>query len=62
MEAVVPFDILIDRRKRTKFLNNLGSSLETPTKPKVLRDARIALASMVFCEEALEKELIISTS
>ncbi|KAB1205525.1 Guanosine-3',5'-bis(diphosphate) 3'-pyrophosphohydrolase [Morella rubra] len=62
LEAVVPFDILIDRRKRTKFLNNLGSSLETPTKPKVLRDAGIALASMVFCEEALEKELIISTS
>ena len=62
MEAVVPFDILLDRRKRTKFLNSLRSTLETHSKPKVLRDAGIALASLVVCEEALERELIISTS
>lgn len=62
MEAVAPFDIWLDRRKRTKFLNSLGSTLETHTKPKVLRDAGIALASLVICEEALERELIISTS
>lgn len=62
MEAVVPFDILLDRRKRTKFLNSLRSTLETHTKPKVLRDAGIALASLVVCEEALERELIISSS
>ncbi|XP_023872551.1 uncharacterized protein LOC111985125 isoform X2 [Quercus suber] len=62
LEAVVPFDILLDRRKRTKFLNSLRSTLETHSKPKVLRDAGIALASLVVCEEALERELIISTS
>uniref|UniRef100_A0A2N9H7I3 GTP diphosphokinase n=1 Tax=Fagus sylvatica TaxID=28930 RepID=A0A2N9H7I3_FAGSY len=62
LEAVVPFDILLDRRKRTKFLNSLRSTLETHTKPKVLRDAGIALASLVVCEEALERELIISSS
>ncbi|KAG7981068.1 hypothetical protein I3843_05G213400 [Carya illinoinensis] len=62
LEAVAPFDIWLDRRKRTKFLNSLGSTLETHTKPKVLRDAGIALASLVICEEALERELIISTS
>ncbi|XP_050254002.1 uncharacterized protein LOC126700066 isoform X1 [Quercus robur] len=62
LEAVVPFDILLDRRKRTKFLNSLRSTLETHSKPKVLRDAGIALASLVVCEEALERELILSTS
>ncbi|KAM4069539.1 hypothetical protein ACB094_12G097500 [Castanea mollissima] len=62
LEAVVPFDILLDRRKRTKFLNSLRSTLETHSKPKVLHDAGIALASLVVCEEALELELIISTS
>lgn len=62
MEAVVPFDILLDRRKRTKFLSSLRITLETNTKPKVLHDAGIALASLVVCEEALERELIISNS
>lgn len=62
MEAVVPFDILLDRRKQTKFLSSLRSTLETNTKPKVLHDAGIALASLVVCEEALERELIISNS
>ncbi|XP_062145565.1 uncharacterized protein LOC133853178 isoform X2 [Alnus glutinosa] len=62
LEAVVPFDILLDRRKQTKFLSSLRSTLETNTKPKVLHDAGIALASLVVCEEALERELIISNS
>ncbi|KAE8077307.1 hypothetical protein FH972_015879 [Carpinus fangiana] len=62
LEAVVPFDILLDRRKRTKFLSSLRSTLETNTKAKVLHDAGIALASLVVCEEALERELIISNS
>ncbi|OMP02381.1 GTP-binding protein-related protein [Corchorus capsularis] len=62
LEAVVPFDILLDRRKRTNFLNKLGESSETEPKPKVVQDAGIALASLVVCEEALEKELFISIS
>lgn len=62
LEAVVPFDVLLDRRKRTKFLNSLKKGLETQRSPKVVRDAGIALASLVDCEEALERELIVSNS
>ncbi|XP_010243108.1 PREDICTED: uncharacterized protein LOC104587265 isoform X2 [Nelumbo nucifera] len=63
LQAVLPFDLLLDRRKRTNFLNNLREYSEAPkTKPKVVRDAGIALASLVVCEEALERELFISTS
>ena len=62
LEAVVPFDILLDRRKRTNFLNNLRKSSEMEPKPKVVQDAGIALASLVVCEEALERELFISIS
>lgn len=62
MEAVVPFDILLDRRKRAAFLNSIGNGLETCVKPKVVQDAGLALASLAICEEALERELIISTS
>lgn len=58
----MPFDVLLDRRKRSEFLNALAQGLETPTRPKVVQDAGIALASLVVCEEALEQELIISTS
>lgn len=62
LEAVVPFDILLDRRKRVNFLNNLGKSSGMDPKPKVVQDAGIALASLVVCEEALERELFISIS
>ena len=62
LEAVVPFDVLLDRRKRSNFLSTLGQELETHRRPKVVHDAGIALASLVTCEEALEQELIISTS
>ncbi|XP_040941342.1 uncharacterized protein [Gossypium hirsutum] len=62
LEAVVPFDILLDRRKRLNFLNNLAKSSEMEPKPKVVQDAGIALASLVVCEEALERELFISIS
>ncbi|KAI9110586.1 hypothetical protein K1719_018452 [Acacia pycnantha] len=62
LEAVVPFDILLDRRKRATFLSSIGTSLETCVKPKVVQDAGLALASLAICEEALERELIISTS
>ncbi|KAK9914674.1 hypothetical protein M0R45_038436 [Rubus argutus] len=62
LEAVVPFDVLLDRGKRSNFLNTLGQDFETHKRPKVVHDAGIALASLVICEEALEQELIISTS
>lgn len=62
MEAVVPFDILADRRKRTSYLNNLQKSIDACIQPKVMQEARNALAALVVCEEALEQELIISVS
>ncbi|KAJ7982689.1 Guanosine-3',5'-bis(Diphosphate) 3'-pyrophosphohydrolase [Quillaja saponaria] len=62
LEAVVPFHILLDRRKRANFLNSIQKNPETCMKPKVVQDAGFSLASLVVCEEALERELIISTS
>ncbi|WJX60128.1 GTP diphosphokinase [Trifolium repens] len=62
LEAVVPFDVLLDRRKRANFLHSLANNLETCTKPKVVQDAGLALASLVICEEAIERELVISAS
>ncbi|CAN1345189.1 Putative GTP diphosphokinase RSH1, chloroplastic [Linum perenne] len=62
LEAVVPFDILSDRRKRTIFIESLKNANEVVKRPKVVLDAGIALASLVTCEEALERELFISTS
>ncbi|KAF9617405.1 hypothetical protein IFM89_036326 [Coptis chinensis] len=63
LQAVLPFDLLLDRRKRTNFLNNLKSSSKAiEAAPKVVKDANIALASLAVCEEALERELLISTS
>ncbi|MCL7045548.1 hypothetical protein MKW94_014868, partial [Papaver nudicaule] len=60
LEAVLPFDLLQDREKRTKFLYDV--SKDSQTKPKVVSDASAALASLALCEEALEQELLISTS
>ncbi|CAI9284103.1 unnamed protein product [Lactuca saligna] len=62
LQAVIPFDLLLDRIKRIKYIQDLGSCSEVQTKPKVVRDAGIALASLVVCEEELEHELFISTS
>ncbi|GFQ02189.1 ADP-ribosylation factor [Phtheirospermum japonicum] len=62
LQAVHPFDLLLDRKKRLNFFNNLATCSDNPKKPKVVRDAGIALASLVVCEEALERELFISTS
>ncbi|KAJ4953259.1 hypothetical protein NE237_030091 [Protea cynaroides] len=63
LQAVMPFDVLLDRRKRSNFLHNFMKCSEAAkTKPKVVKDAGIALASLAVCEEALEKELFISTS
>ncbi|KAL2921502.1 putative GTP diphosphokinase RSH3 chloroplastic [Bienertia sinuspersici] len=62
LEAVLPFELLIDREKRMDFLSNFTGYSKVSTKPKVVRDAGIALASLAICEEALERELLISTS
>jgi hypothetical protein len=63
LQAVLPFDLLQERRKRKYFLNNLEKCLNSSSKPpKIVSDAGIALASLAACEEALERELIISTS
>lgn len=62
LRAVLPFDLLLDRRKRIKYIQDLGSCSEVQPKPKVVRDAGISLASLVVCEEELERELFISTS
>ncbi|XP_065852576.1 uncharacterized protein [Euphorbia lathyris] len=63
LEAVLPFDILLDRKKGILFLSNLGkTSSDTQKAQKVIQDAGISLASLIACEEALERELFISTS
>uniref|UniRef100_A0A803L218 GTP diphosphokinase n=1 Tax=Chenopodium quinoa TaxID=63459 RepID=A0A803L218_CHEQI len=62
LEAVLPFELLLDRGKRMNFLSNFTSYSKISTKPKVVRDAGVALASLAMCEEALEHELLISTS
>ncbi|MED6218088.1 hypothetical protein PIB30_023803 [Stylosanthes scabra] len=63
LEGVVPFDVLLDRRKRANFLSSIEkNNTGTCMKPKVVQDAGLALASLVICEEALERELIISAS
>ncbi|XP_022718513.1 uncharacterized protein LOC111276864 isoform X1 [Durio zibethinus] len=61
LDAVVHFDILLDRRKHTNFLDNLGRSSEMEPKLKVVQDAGIVLVSLV-CKEALEREPFISIS
>lgn len=63
LQAVLPFDLLLDRRKRTNFLNNHRKCSHAPdTMPKAVSDAGVALASLAVCEEALERELLISNS
>ncbi|XP_040376688.1 uncharacterized protein LOC102701894 isoform X2 [Oryza brachyantha] len=63
LQAVLPFDLLLDRKRRSYFLQNLQSSSETSVaKPKIVDDAAVALASLAACEEELEQELLISTS
>ncbi|GMH09101.1 hypothetical protein Nepgr_010941 [Nepenthes gracilis] len=62
LQAVLPFDLLLDRRKRRNFISSLEKSLSSQTMSNVVRDAGIALTSLTNCEEALERELLISTS
>lgn len=62
LQAVLPFDLLQDRKKRIDFFNKLVANSNLETTPKVVRDAAFALGTLVVCEEALERELFISTS
>ncbi|KAG6548308.1 hypothetical protein Mapa_010174 [Marchantia paleacea] len=63
LEAVLPFDVLLDRSRRTSALNCSAVSKDgVKKKTKVVRDAEVALAALGSCEEALDKELLISTS
>ncbi|KAI4962608.1 hypothetical protein ZWY2020_028746 [Hordeum vulgare] len=63
LQAVLPFDLFLDRRRRSDFLNNLQSSSEASIrKPKIVDDAAIALTSLAACEEELQQELLITTS
>ncbi|EMS60076.1 GTP pyrophosphokinase [Triticum urartu] len=52
LQAVLPFDLFLDRRRRSDFLNNLQSNSEASIrKPKIVDDAAIALTSLAACEE-----------
>ncbi|XP_072964039.1 uncharacterized protein [Typha angustifolia] len=63
LQAVLPFDMLLDREKRIKSLNNLRKCSEASVlKRNIVNDVAVALASLAACEEALELELLISTS
>ncbi|KAL5213294.1 hypothetical protein ABZP36_024141 [Zizania latifolia] len=62
LQAVLPFDLFLDRKRRSYFLNSLQSSSEASPKPKIIEDTAVALASLAACEEELEQELLISTS
>ncbi|KAL6911780.1 hypothetical protein ACP4OV_000585 [Aristida adscensionis] len=63
LQAVLPFDLFLDRKRRSYFLSSLNSgSEESIPKPKIVDSAAVALASLAACEEELERELLISTS
>ncbi|KAH9305587.1 hypothetical protein KI387_009991, partial [Taxus chinensis] len=63
IQAVQPFELLLDRGKRSHILCTFANNANAESlKPKVVRDAEIAVASLTACEEAIEKELVISTS
>ncbi|KAI5072215.1 hypothetical protein GOP47_0012321 [Adiantum capillus-veneris] len=63
LESVIPFDVLEDRQKRRSMLGIMTKSGTLGRKKtKLMQDAEVALASLAACEEALERELLISTS
>ncbi|GLJ10884.1 hypothetical protein SUGI_0137250 [Cryptomeria japonica] len=63
IQAVPPFELLLDRGKRSHILSNFAKNSNAESqKPKIVRDAEIAIASLTACEEAIEKELVLSTS
>ena len=52
----------MDRQKRQNLLGILTKSGRSHGKTKIMRDAEVALASLASCEEALEREMLISIS
>jgi hypothetical protein len=64
LKAVVPFDVLLDRKQRNWGLGAPARQGDGPMKKKtkVVRDAEVALAALAACEEALDRELLIATS
>ncbi|KAJ7524162.1 hypothetical protein O6H91_18G080400 [Diphasiastrum complanatum] len=58
LEAVVPFEVVLDRRRRMN--RSVKNRVGEKQKSKVVRDAEIALAALGACEEALGKELLIT--
>lgn len=60
LQAVVPFEVLSDRKRRKWRIVTPGPGEKKL--PKVIRDAKVALAALSACEEALERELLIATS
>jgi hypothetical protein len=60
LQAVVPFEVLSDRKRRN--WNFIPRGPDEKKIPKVARDAKVALAALSACEEALERELLIATS
>jgi hypothetical protein len=60
LQAVVPFEVLSDRKRRNWRFVPPGPGEKKI--PKVVRDATVALAALSACEEALERELLIATS
>lgn len=60
LQAVVPFEVLSDRKRRG--WKPIPPGPGEKKIPKVVRDAEIALAALSACEEALERELLIATS
>ncbi|XP_024538445.1 uncharacterized protein LOC9657573 isoform X1 [Selaginella moellendorffii] len=58
LDAVIPFDLLSGRKNRGKQKFGLPPSL---SKSKVIEDTKVALAALSLCEEALDKEVAIST-
>jgi hypothetical protein len=64
LKAVVPFDVLLDRKQRNWGLGAPARQGDgsMKKKTKVVRDAEVALAALAACEEALDRELLIATS
>lgn len=56
----MPFEVLSDRKRRN--WNFIPRGPGEKKIPKVARDAKVALAALSACEEALERELLIATS
>ncbi|GAQ89927.1 guanosine polyphosphate pyrophosphohydrolase/synthase [Klebsormidium nitens] len=76
LKAVVPFNLLTDQARRGRQREGAGSLAQAstmldqarrpheeggePHRPKVIRDAAVALAALGACEDALSSELLIT--